>query len=184
MKFQLVEPLRSFSRTRCARSASSSACRDELVWRQPFPGPGLAVRILGDVTPEKLRILRDADVIVIEEMKAAIWYRKVWQSFAVLPPCRSVGVMGDERTYDFTIALRVVESQDGMTADWVRLPYELLARISSRIINEVNGVNRVVYDISSNLPPRSNGSDGRAAARRNASSDAAIADGDPMTEPN
>ena len=125
---------------------------NEIVHRQPFPGPGLAVRILGDVTRERLRILRDADAIVVSEMKASDWYYRVWQSFAVLLPIRSVGVMGDERTYENTIALRVVESQDGMTADWVRLPYELLAKISTRIINEVKGVNRVVYDISSKPP--------------------------------
>ncbi len=110
------------------------------------------MRILGEVTPESLRILRDADTIVASEMKASDWYYRVWQSFAVLLPVRSVGVMGDERTYENTIALRVVESQDGMTADWVRLPYELLARISTRIINEVKGVNRVCYDISSKPP--------------------------------
>ena len=115
----------------------------EIVYRQPFPGPGLAVRILGEVTPERLRILRDADTIVQSEMKASDWYYRVWQSFAVLLPVQSVGVMGDQRTYDNTIALRIVESQDGMTADWVRLPYEILARISSRIVNEVKGVNRV-----------------------------------------
>ena len=124
----------------------------EIVHRQPFPGPGLAVRILGEVTPERLRILRDADTIVVSEMKASDWYYRVWQSFAVLLPVRSVGVMGDQRTYENTIVLRIVESQDGMTADWVRLPYELLARISSRVINEVKGVNRVCYDISSKPP--------------------------------
>jgi len=124
----------------------------EIVDRQPFPGPGLAVRILGEVTPENLRILRDADTIVQSEMEASDWYYRVWQSFAVLLPIRSVGVMGDQRTYENTIALRVVESQDGMTADWVRLPYELLARISTRIINEVKGVNRVCYDILSKPP--------------------------------
>jgi GMP synthase (glutamine-hydrolysing) len=122
------------------------------VLRQPFPGPGLAVRILGQITKERLRILREADAIVVAEMKSSGWYYKVWQSFAVLLPVRSVGVMGDERTYENTIALRIVESQDGMTADWVKLPYELLARISGRIINEVKGVNRVVYDISSKPP--------------------------------
>jgi len=109
-------------------------------------------RILGDVTPERLRILREADTIVVSEMKASDWYYRVWQSFAVLLPVRSVGVMGDQRTYENTITLRIVESQDGMTADWVRLPYELLARISSRIINEVKGVNRVCYDISTKPP--------------------------------
>ena len=110
------------------------------------------MRILGEVTPERLRILRDADTIVVSEMKASDWYYRVWQSFAVLLPVRSVGVMGDQRTYENTIVLRIVESQDGMTADWVRLPYELLARISSRVINEVKGVNRVCYDISSKPP--------------------------------
>ena len=110
------------------------------------------MRILGEVTPERLRILRDADTIVVNEMKAHEWYYRVWQSFAVLLPVRSVGVMGDERTYENTVALRIVESQDGMTADWVRLPYELLGRISSRICNEVKGVNRVCYDISSKPP--------------------------------
>jgi GMP synthase (glutamine-hydrolysing) len=124
----------------------------EVVQRQPFPGPGLAVRILGDITRERLRVLREADAIVVAEMKTNKWYYRVWQSFAVLLPVRSVGVMGDERTYENTIALRIVESQDGMTADWVKLPYSLLAKISGRIINEVKGVNRVVYDISSKPP--------------------------------
>ena len=125
---------------------------NEIVYRQPFPGPGLAVRILGEVTNERLRILRDADAIVVAEMKASDWYYRVWQSFAVLLPVKSVGVMGDERTYENTIAVRAVESQDGMTADWVRLPYDLLAKISTRIINEVKGVNRVCLDISSKPP--------------------------------
>jgi GMP synthase (glutamine-hydrolysing) len=124
----------------------------EIVFRQPFPGPGLAVRILGEVTSSRCAILRNADAIVVEEMKTSGWYYKIWQSFAVLLPVRSVGVMGDERTYDYTIALRIVESQDGMTADWVKLPYDLLEKISNRIINEVKGVNRVCLDISSKPP--------------------------------
>ena len=124
----------------------------EIVHRQPFPGPGLAVRCLGDLTPEKLEITRNADRIVVEEMKAADWYYKTWQSFAVLLPVRSVGVQGDERTYAYTIALRIVESQDGMTADWVKVPYDLLERISTRITNEVRGVNRVVLDLTSKPP--------------------------------
>ncbi len=152
MKFQLVEPLRQLFKDEVREVGVELGLPRELVGRQPFPGPGLAVRVIGELTPERLRIVRDADVIVIEEMKAAGWYYRVWQSFAVLLPVRSVGVMGDERTYDDTIALRIVESQDGMTANWVRVPHDLLARISSRIINEVKGVNRVVYDISSKPP--------------------------------
>jgi len=152
MKFQLVEPLRQLFKDEVRRVGAELGLSKEIVQRQPFPGPGLAVRILGEITPERLRIVRDADAIVLEEMKASGWYYKVWQSFAVLLPVRSVGVMGDERTYDYTIALRVVQSHDGMTADWVRLPYELLGRISSRIINEVKGVNRLCYDVSSKPP--------------------------------
>ncbi len=152
MKFKLVEPLRQLFKDEVRQVGLQLGLPKEIVHRQPFPGPGLAVRILGEITPERLRILRESDAIVVSEMKASDWYYKVWQSFAVLLPVRSVGVMGDERTYDFTIAVRIVESQDGMTADWVRMPYDLLARISNRIINEVEGVNRVCYDISSKPP--------------------------------
>jgi GMP synthase (glutamine-hydrolysing) len=152
MRFELLEPLRQLFKDEVRQVGLQLGLPQEIVQRQPFPGPGLAVRILGDVTPERLRILREADTIVISEMKASDWYYKVWQSFAVLLPVRSVGVMGDQRTYENTVALRVVESQDGMTADWVRLPYDLLARISTRIINEVRGINRVCFDISSKPP--------------------------------
>jgi len=152
MKFELVEPLRQLFKDEVRQVGLQLGLPNEVVNRQPFPGPGLAVRILGEITEERLRILRDADTIVVSEMKASGWYYKVWQSFAVLLPVRSVGVMGDERTYDYTIALRIVDSQDGMTADWVRLPYEVLGKISSRIINEVKGVNRVCYDVSSKPP--------------------------------
>jgi GMP synthase (glutamine-hydrolysing) len=125
---------------------------DEMVKRQPFPGPGLAIRVLGEVNKERLEILRSADEIVLEEMAQSGFLDEVWQSFAVLLPVKTVGVMGDERSYENVIALRVVESQDGMTADWVKLPHEILGTISSRIINEVKGVNRVVYDVSSKPP--------------------------------
>jgi GMP synthase (glutamine-hydrolysing) len=152
MKLKLVEPLRQLFKDEVRLVGAQLGLPNEIVQRQPFPGPGLAVRILGDITRERLRILRDADTIVVSEMKAAGWYYKVWQSFAVLLPVRSVGVMGDERTYENTIAIRAVDSQDGMTADWVRMPYELLARISTRIMNEVKGVNRVCYDVSSKPP--------------------------------
>jgi len=152
MKLKLVEPLRQLFKDEVRLVGAQLGLPNEIVQRQPFPGPGLAVRILGDVTREGLRILREADTIVVSEMKAAGWYYKVWQSFAVLLPVRSVGVMGDERTYENTVAIRIVESQDGMTADWVRVPYELLARISTRIMNDVKGVNRVCYDVSSKPP--------------------------------
>jgi GMP synthase (glutamine-hydrolysing) len=152
MHFELVEPVRQLFKDEVRQVGLQLGLPKEIVYRQPFPGPGLAVRILGEVTAERLSILREADTIVVSEMESSDWYYRVWQSFAVLLPVRSVGVMGDQRTYDNTIVVRIVESQDGMTADWVRLPYELLARISARISNEVKGVNRVCYDISSKPP--------------------------------
>jgi GMP synthase (glutamine-hydrolysing) len=152
MKFQLVEPLKCLFKDEVRQLGLELGLPKEIVLRQPFPGPGLAVRILGEVTPRRLEILRNADWIVIDEMKASGWYYKIWQSFAVLLPVRSVGVMGDERTYDYTVAIRAVESQDGMTADWVKLPYDLMEKLSNRIINEVKGVNRVCFDITSKPP--------------------------------
>ena len=152
MKLKLIEPLRELFKDEVRLAGKELEIPDEILFRQPFPGPGLAVRVLGEVTRDRLDILRRADAIVIEEVKAAGLYRQIWQSFAVLLPIRTVGVMGDERTYEHVIAVRAVTSQDGMTADWVQLPYDLLARISNRIINEVKGVNRVAYDISSKPP--------------------------------
>jgi GMP synthase (glutamine-hydrolysing) len=152
MKFQLVEPLRQLFKDEVREVGLQLGLPREIIQRQPFPGPGLAVRILGEVTRARVRVLQAADEIVQDEMVSSGWYDRVWQSFAVLLPVRSVGVMGDERTFENTVALRVVESRDGMTADWVRLPYELLARLSGRIINEVRGVNRVCYDVSSKPP--------------------------------
>jgi GMP synthase (glutamine-hydrolysing) len=152
MNFELLEPLRQLFKDEVRQVGLELELPREIVFRQPFPGPGLAVRILGEITEERLEILRQADEIVVNEMKVTDWYYKVWQAFAVLLPVRSVGVMGDQRTYENSVALRIVESQDGMTADWVRIPYEILARISTRIINEVKGINRVCYDISSKPP--------------------------------
>src|SRR6202008_5079707 len=139
MKFQLVEPLKCLFKDEVRELGLELGLPREIVLRQPFPGPGLAVRILGEVTPKRCDILRAADTIVVEEMKSSGLYYKIWQSFAVLLPVRSVGVMGDERTYDYTIAIRAVESQDGMTADWVKLAYDILEKLSNRIINEVKG---------------------------------------------
>jgi GMP synthase (glutamine-hydrolysing) len=152
MKFQLIEPLRELFKDEVRLVGRELGLPEQIVMRHPFPGPGLAIRLIGEISLEKLEILREADLIIMEEMEASGWYDRVWQAFAVLLPVQSVGVMGDERTYDQVIAVRVVESLDAMTADWARLPYELLQRISNRIINEVKGVNRVVYDISSKPP--------------------------------
>jgi len=152
MKLKLVEPLRELFKDEVRQLGRVLGLPDEIIRRQPFPGPGLAIRIIGDVSKERLRILRDADAIVIREMERNNFLDRVWQSFAVLLPVKTVGVMGDERTYENVIALRVVGSQDGMTADWSRLPYKILEHLSNRIINEVKGVNRVVYDISSKPP--------------------------------
>ncbi|MFQ5329374.1 MAG: glutamine-hydrolyzing GMP synthase [Thermodesulfobacteriota bacterium] len=152
MKLKLVEPRRELFKDEVRTMGRELGIPEELISRQPFPGPGLAIRIIGDVTKRRCDILRAADSIVIEEIKAAGLYTKIWQSFAVLIPVKTVGVMGDERTYENLLALRAVDSIDGMTADWVKLPYDLLGRISSRIINEVKGINRVVYDISSKPP--------------------------------
>ncbi|MBM4283698.1 MAG: glutamine-hydrolyzing GMP synthase [Deltaproteobacteria bacterium] len=152
MPLQLLEPLRELFKDEVREVGAALELPDSLIWRHPFPGPGLAIRILGEVTPERLAVLREADAIVMEEMERAGVYRQVWQGFAVLLPIRTVGVMGDERTYENVIALRIVDSQDAMTADWTRLPHDFLAHLSNRLINEVKGVNRVVLDISSKPP--------------------------------
>ena len=152
MKLQVVEPLRMLFKDEVRRVGKTLGIDDELLGRHPFPGPGLAIRILGDITPEKVSILQEVDAIFINGLKEHGLYNKVWQAGAILLPVNSVGVMGDERTYEKVVALRAVESTDGMTADWVHLPYEFLMKISNEIINKVKGVNRVVYDISSKPP--------------------------------
>ncbi len=152
LRFKLIEPLRYLFKDEVRAVGTELGLPDSMVLRQPFPGPGLAIRIIGEVTVERLDTLREADWIVIDEIKSAGLYRSVWQSFAILTPVRSVGVMGDGRTYANVVAIRAVTSEDAMTADWAKLPYEVLGRISSRIVNEVPGVNRVVYDISSKPP--------------------------------
>ncbi len=152
LRFQLVEPLRYLFKDEVRRVGLELGLPEDMVWRQPFPGPGLAIRVIGEVTPERLEVLRAADWIVIDEVKRSGLYRKVWQSFAILTPVSSVGVMGDGRTYANVVAIRIVESDDAMTADWARVPYDVLSLISRRIVNEVPGVNRVVYDISSKPP--------------------------------
>jgi GMP synthase (glutamine-hydrolysing) len=152
MDFELVEPLRNLFKDEVRAVGEELGLPEEIVWRQPFPGPGLAVRIIGTITPERLEILRNADHVVVDEIKRAGLAREIWQAFAVLPAVRSVGVMGDDRTYEYPVIVRAVTSEDAMTADWARLPHDLLERIASRIINEVAGVNRVAYDITSKPP--------------------------------
>ena len=152
MNLQLVEPLRELFKDEVRILGEELGLPEEMCWRHPFPGPGLAIRCIGDVTEEKLHVLREADAIVLDEIKAAGLYREIWQAFAVILPIKSVGVMGDERTYENVVAVRAVTSVDGMTADWAKIPYEIMGKISNRIINEVKGVNRVVLDITSKPP--------------------------------
>src|SRR5271157_4228604 len=152
LAFDLVEPLRLLFKDEVRAVGEELGLPHEIVWRQPFPGPGLGVRIIGEVTPERAEILRNADAVVVEEIRRAGLYRELWQSFAVLPAVRTVGVMGDGRTYAYPIVIRAVTSDDAMTADWARLPYDLVERIASRIINEVEGVNRVALDVTSKPP--------------------------------
>lgn len=152
MRLSLVEPLKHLFKDEVRLLGKELGMSDELIWRQPFPGPGLAIRIIGDVSEKRLTILRNADAILMDEIRTANLYRNLWQSFAVLLPIKSVGIMGDQRTYENILAIRAVTSDDAMTADWAKLPHEFLGKISNRIINEVRGVNRVVYDISSKPP--------------------------------
>ena len=150
--FQIIEPLKELYKDEVRALGKSLGLSDDLVYRHPFPGPGLAIRVLGEITHERLDILREADAIFIEELKKSGWYNKVWQAFCAILPVKAVGVKGDARSYEYLIALRAVSSVDGMTADWSRLPPELLERVSSRIINEVKGVSRVLYDVSQKPP--------------------------------
>jgi len=152
MKLKLVEPLKYLFKDEVRILGKELGLDENLIWRQPFPGPGLAIRIIGEITKRRLSILRDVDEILLDEIRTNGYYKKLWQSFAVLLPIKSVGVMGDSRTYENIVAIRAVTSKDAMTADWARLPHKFLGNISNRIINEVVGVNRVVYDISSKPP--------------------------------
>jgi GMP synthase (glutamine-hydrolysing) len=152
MKLKLVEPLQFLFKDEVRKLGAQLGLEDELIWRQPFPGPGLAIRVIGSITARRLAILREVDAVLLDEIRAAGYYKKLWQSFAVLLPIKSVGIMGDDRTYENIVAIRAVTSKDAMTADWAKLPHRLLGQISNRIINEVRGVNRVVYDISSKPP--------------------------------
>ncbi len=152
MKFQLVEPLRYLFKDEVRKIGEALGLAEEMVWRHPFPGPGLAIRVIGEVTREKLEMARGADRIVLEELRAAGLYRETWQCFAVLTDTKTVGVMGDFRTYGYAVAIRAVVADDAMTADWARLPHDVLAKMSNRIVNEVAGINRVVYDITSKPP--------------------------------
>jgi GMP synthase (glutamine-hydrolysing) len=152
MKLNLVEPLRYLFKDEVRLLGKELGLPEELIWRQPFPGPGLAIRIIGEVTRKRLAILREVDAVLLEEIKNNGYYKKLWQSFAVLLPIKSVGIMGDQRTYENIVAIRAVTSKDAMTADWAKLPHKLLGHIANRIINEVRGVNRVVYDVSSKPP--------------------------------
>ena len=152
MKLKLVEPLKYLFKDEVRKLGKAIGLDDDLVWRQPFPGPGLAIRVIGEISKKRLDVLREVDAVLQEEIREAGYYRKLWQSFAVLLPIKSVGIMGDGRTYAYPLIVRAVTSDDAMTADWARLPYDLLGELSSRIINEVKGVNRVAYDISSKPP--------------------------------